>query len=228
MTTTPINPQIEASWLPLLQDTFQEPYFWGLKSFLQEERKQYTMYPAASNIFAAFNFTPVDTIKVVILGQDPYHGANQANGFSFSVPRSERIPPSLRNIYKEIQTNYGGEMPIHGDLTNWATQGVFLLNAILTVRANQAASHQGKGWEMFTNTVIQQISENTDKVVFLLWGKYAQDKAKYIDTNKHYILTSAHPSPLSAHNGFLGNEHFKKANAWLVAHEKTPIDWIVT
>jgi len=212
MSTTTI--QIESSWKIALQQEFEKPYFLELKQFLTAEKLAGKLiYPAGSLIFNAFNSTPFEAVKVVILGQDPYHGANQAHGLCFSVQHGIKPPPSLQNIYKELKNNYPDyKIPHHGCLQNWATQGVFLLNAILTVEANKPASHQKKGWEEFTNAVIQKISSERDDIIFLLWGNFAQQKANLIDEKKHIILKAAHPSPFSAYNGFFGCNHFIKTN----------------
>ena len=222
-----INPVIEESWKEALSSEFQQEYFISLKSFLQQEKKQYAIYPPGSAIFSAFNHTPVDKVKVVILGQDPYHGPGQAHGLCFSVPRGVAAPPSLVNIFKELNTELGIPIPNHGNLEKWADQGVLLLNATLTVRANQAGSHQKKGWEQFTDQVIRELSAKRTGLVFLLWGNYAKAKEALIDTTKHHVLKSAHPSPLSAYNGFFGCGHFLKANELLQQQGLTPIDWSI-
>lgn len=223
-----MNVNIEDSWKQALQTEFTKPYFQQLVEHIKlEKQTEQIIYPKGSNIFRAFNLTPLHNVKVVILGQDPYHNPNQAMGLSFSVPQGVGIPPSLMNIYKELNTDVGMPFPNHGDLTSWAMQGVLLLNAVLTVRANEPASHSKIGWINFTNKVIQIISEQTTNVVFLLWGKFAQEKISLIDSSKHLILKAAHPSPLSAHNGFLGCQHFSKANTYLVQHKKFPINWII-
>lgn len=222
-----INPAIETSWKTALRAEFELPYFAALKQFLIEEKQKYKIYPPGSMIFSAFNHTPFDKVKVVILGQDPYHGPGQAHGLCFSVPDRVKPPPSLMNIFKEIESDMGIRMPLSGNLVSWADQGVLLLNATLTVRASQAGSHQKKGWEQFTDSVIKAVSQNLDGVVFLLWGAYAQAKTPLIDAQKHFILKAAHPSPLSAHNGFFGCRHFSKANELLVKQGKTPIDWLI-
>ena len=196
-----------------------------LRSFYRQERASHTLYPAGQNIFSAFNKTPINEVKVVILGQDPYHGANQANGLCFSVNPGVKIPPSLKNIYKELNTDIGMNIPGFGDLSTWAEQGVLLLNSVLTVRAHEAASHKNKGWEKFTDAVIRGISNQTKDVIFILWGNYAKKKGQHIDTTKHHIITSAHPSPLSAHNGFLGSKPFSKTNSILNSLNKQPIEW---
>lgn len=218
-------PQIEESWLEALKDDFNSPYFHSLKQFLTKEKESYTIYPPGPKIFSAFNSTPLTSVRVVVIGQDPYHGPGQANGLCFSVPDEIAIPPSLLNIYKEINNDLGKKVPTSGNLEHWANQGVLLLNATLTVRANNAGSHQGKGWETFTDNVIKTVSDLRAGIVFLLWGKYAQDKQRLIDKNKHFILTAPHPSPLSAHRGFLGCKHFSKTNAILTANGLGEIDW---
>lgn len=223
--TTPINPQINEHWKQLLNNEFNSEYFRQLKEFLVQEKSQFRVYPAGQNIFTAFNLTPPENVKVVILGQDPYHGPGQAHGLSFSVPQGIAQPPSLVNIFKELHNDIGFSIPAHGNLEKWATEGVFLLNATLTVRAGQAGSHQKKGWEQFTDAVIRIISQSSNSVVFMLWGNYAKAKESLIDSSKHLILKSAHPSPLSAYNGFFGCKHFSKANEYLANHGKKPIDW---
>jgi uracil-DNA glycosylase len=219
--------ELEESWLNVLQEEFSKDYMIRLKQFLKEERNEgYTIYPKNSDIFNAFNHTPFTNLKAVILGQDPYHGTNQAHGLSFSVPKGINPPPSLKNIYKELAADIPGfVIPSHGELTEWADQGVMLLNATLTVRAGSPGSHQKKGWEIFTDTVIQKISEQKEGIVFLLWGKFAQAKAELIDAEKHHILKAAHPSPYSADSGFFGCRHFSKTNTFLEKEGKTPIDW---
>lgn len=221
-----VRPKIEASWLKVLEPAFNAPSFTLLKEFLVEERLKHTIYPNGDAIFSAYNFTPINDVKVVILGQDPYHNPKQANGFSFSVSQGISLPPSLKNIYKEISDDLGIEVSSsNGDLTAWAEQGVFLLNSILTVRANTPASHQKKGWEAFTDATIKAISEHQTGVVFLLWGKFAQAKKVLIDPTKHIILEAAHPSPFSAHSGFFGCKHFSKTNQILEQQGKTRINW---
>ena len=222
---TAISPQIEESWKAVLSDEFNKDYFLKLKQFLLDEKKRPAIYPNGKDIFNAFNYTPFAKVKVVILGQDPYHGNGQAHGLSFSVPKGIKSPPSLKNIFKELHGDLNFEIPNHGDLTTWAQQGVLLLNATLTVRAKQAASHQKKGWEQFTNRVIKEISDKKEGVVFLLWGRFAQDKEVLIDSTKHHILTAPHPSPFSAHSGFFGCKHFSKTNYLLSQQNKNPINW---
>lgn len=218
---------LEPGWLAVLQDEFEKDYMKSLKAFLQEEKQNgATVYPKGADIFNALNTTPFDQVKVVILGQDPYHGAGQAHGLSFSVQRGVAVPPSLKNIYKELETDIEGfKTPNHGHLTHWAEQGVLLLNATLTVRASEAASHQNRGWEIFTDEIIKALSTKREHLVFLLWGKYAQQKATLIDQKKHYVLTAAHPSPFSAYSGFFGSKHFSKANQLLIQNNLEPIDW---
>ncbi len=218
---------LHPSWLPALQDEFQKPYMLGLTKFLEQENEQGTIvYPKHSDVFNAFNLTPFNEVKVVILGQDPYHGAHQAHGLSFSVQMGVAIPPSLKNIYKELQADIPEfSMPSHGDLTSWAKQGVLLLNSTLTVRSNQPGSHQKMGWEQFTDQAIRALSEQREGLVFMLWGRHAQVKASLIDPKKHVVLTAAHPSPFSAYNGFFGCTHFSKANAYLLSKGEKPISW---
>ncbi len=219
--------QIEESWKKVLAPQFELPYFKALIQFLEAEKiKGKAIYPLAKNIFNAYNATPFQKVKVVIIGQDPYHGAGQAHGLCFSVQYGVKIPPSLKNIYKEIQENVPQfEIPNHGNLQTWTEQGVFLLNAILTVEANQPASHQKKGWEQFTDATITALSNNRNGLVFLLWGNFAQQKANLIDENKHLILRAAHPSPFSAHQGFFGCQHFSKVNEYLENQNLGKIDW---
>jgi len=221
-----MNVKIEASWKELLKDEFDQPYFRQIREHLKTEKAQgKTIYPPGSMIFNAFACTPVASLKVVILGQDPYHGPGQAMGLSFSVPRGIPAPPSLMNIFKELQEDVGVAIPDHGDLTHWASQGVLLLNAALTVRAGEPMSHAKIGWHVFTDHVISRISSVKKDLVFILWGKFAQEKIKLIDTGRHHILKSAHPSPLSATNGFFGCRHFSKTNTWLMKKGLDPIDW---
>ena len=217
--------KITEEWDEILDSEFSSENYSNLRNFLKTEYSNYTVYPSMYEIFNGLKLTPFKDIKVVILGQDPYHEEGQAMGLSFSVPKGEKIPPSLVNIYKEITSETGLSMPSHGDLTGWANQGVLLLNAVLTVRAHQANSHKGKGWENFTDAIIKKISSLKDGVVFLLWGRNARDKKAFIDTKKHLVLECAHPSPLSAYNGFFGCNHFNKTNEYLSNHNKTPIDW---
>jgi len=222
-----INPVIEESWRVKLYEEFASSYFVQLKAFLVEEKKKYAVYPPGPLIFNAFNFTPFNEVKVVILGQDPYHGQGQAHGLSFSVPEGIIQPPSLQNIFKEIQQDAGVPIPLHGNLTSWAQQGVLLLNATLTVRAKQPGSHQNKGWEHFTDAAIKKLSEEKENLVFLLWGNFAIAKRELIDTSRHLILTSPHPSPFSVHRGFFGNKHFSKTNQYLKERGRGEIDWRV-
>jgi len=220
-----IDPIIEGGWKSVLMDQFQSPYFTTLKEFLVEEKKKYTVYPPGRLIFNAFQHTPFEKVKVVILGQDPYHGKGQAHGLCFSVPPGVPKPPSLVNIFRELQSDLGTPLPEHGTLEKWADQGVLLINATLTVREGEAGSHQNKGWETFTNRVIEVVSQEKTGVVFLLWGRYAQAKASLIDENKHLLLKAAHPSPLSAYNGFFGCRHFSRTNEYLAQQGKSGIDW---
>jgi uracil-DNA glycosylase len=217
--------KINESWKEVLKEEFEKDYFVNLTSFVRQEYKGKTIYPKASNIFNAFNLCPFDKIKVVILGQDPYHEPNQAHGLCFSVLDPTPAPPSLKNIFKEINLDLGITPLESGDLTRWASQGVLLLNATLTVEAHKAGSHQGKGWEEFTDRVIFNLANRKSGLVFLLWGSYAQKKGEFIDQTKHLVLKSVHPSPLSAHRGFFGNHHFSQANNYLIAQGKLPIDW---
>ncbi len=224
-----VKPVIEESWLEVLQHEFEADYFANLKAFLVEERRQYTCFPKGKDIFAAFWHTPFHKVKVVILGQDPYHGEGQAHGLCFSVPQGVACPPSLINIFKEINADTGANIPATcGTLTGWAKQGVFLLNTTLTVRAHRAGSHYGHGWEQFTDSVISHLSEQRSGIVFLLWGNPAIAKSKLIDPTKHYILTAPHPSPLSAYRGFFGCRHFSKTNEILSAQGQEPINWAKT
>lgn len=222
------NIQIEESWKTVLSDEFNKPYFSELRQFLQNEKAaEKTIYPPGSLIFNAFNSTPFDKVRVVILGQDPYHGAGQAHGLCFSVQHGIKPPPSLVNIYKELKSDVGFEIPHHGNLQKWTTQGIFLLNAILTVEANQPASHQKSGWQEFTNVVIEKLSKEKEGLIFLLWGNFAQQKAVLIDEKKHTILKAPHPSPFSAHTGFFGCKHFSKTNEILKSRGEETIDWQV-
>ena len=224
---TQVNPQIEESWKEILMDEFNSDYFASLKEFLIDEKSKYTVYPPGQLIFNAFNRTPFNKLRVVLLGQDPYHGKGQAHGLCFSVPRGVAQPPSLVNIFKEINNDLGIPVPKSGNLEKWSDQGILLLNATLTVRANQAGSHQGKGWEIFTDNVIKRISEKKAGIIFILWGKYAQAKELLIDSQKHYILKAAHPSPFSAFSGFFGCRHFSKTNEILSRHGFPQINWSV-
>jgi uracil-DNA glycosylase len=217
--------KIETSWKKALHAEFEKPYFSSLSSFVREEYKSGICYPAPKLIFAAFDHCSFDKVKVVILGQDPYHGPGQANGLCFSVNEGVKSPPSLVNIFKEIKSDLGIDIPQSGNLNRWADQGVLLLNATLSVREHQAGSHQGKGWEIFTDAVVELVNARLEHVVFMLWGNYAQKKGAIIDRKKHLVLSSAHPSPLSAHNGFWGNHHFSGANEYLVRYKKVPIIW---
>lgn len=220
-----MNVQIEETWKEALMPEFSKDYFIRLTDFVRKEYHETTVYPPGKLIFNAFNLCPFDKVKVVIIGQDPYHGPGQAHGLCFSVNDGVQPPPSLVNIFKEINNDLGKPIPQSGNLTRWAKQGVLLLNATLTVRAHQAGSHQRQGWEEFTDAVIRKLAEEKSNLVFILWGVYAQKKGAFIDRNKHLVLTSVHPSPLSAHNGFFGNHHFSLANDYLVKNGKTAIDW---
>ena len=218
--------KIDASWKEVLHNEFEKEYFTRLTSFVKEEYAGPTpIYPPAKLIFNAFDHCPFNDVKVVILGQDPYHGAGQANGLCFSVNKGVAFPPSLMNIFKEIQSDMGTPIPQDGDLTRWSDQGVLLLNATLTVRASQAGSHQKRGWEEFTDAAIRELAERRENILFILWGSYAQKKGAFIDRSRHLVLTSPHPSPLSAYQGFFGNHHFSKANEYLVQHGKKEIVW---
>ena len=209
----------------MLKDQFESSYFVQLKEFLIDEKLHYRVFPSGKNIFAAFDLTPFDKVKVVILGQDPYHGVGQAHGLCFSVPDDVAQPPSLQNIFKELQNDLGLPIPKSGNLTQWAKQGVLLLNATLTVRAHMAGSHQNKGWEQFTDAAIAALNAQRMGLVFVLWGSYAQKKGAFIDESKHLVLKSVHPSPLSAHRGFFGNHQFSTINAYLTQQGQAPIDW---
>jgi uracil-DNA glycosylase len=220
------NVNIDPSWKKELAREFEQPYFAEIKQFiLAEKQKGKPIYPPGSQIFNAFNLTPFDKVKVVILGQDPYHGPGQAHGLSFSVPAGIKPPPSLVNIFKEIKSDLGIDQPSHGNLESWAKQGVLLLNAVLTVNDSEAASHKNAGWEKFTDAVIKTISDRREHIVFILWGRFAQNKEILIDTTKHCVIKSAHPSPLSAHAGFLGSKPFSKTNTYLREHGIKEIDW---
>ncbi len=217
--------EIEDSWKKSLTEVFERDFFKRLVYFVKDEYKHHRVYPSGNEILKSFNLCPLESVKVVLLGQDPYHGEGQAHGLAFSVKPGVPFPPSLLNILKEIKSDIGTDMPANGDLTRWADQGVFLLNATLTVRANQAGSHQNQGWEDFTDEVIRVISSHREHVVFLLWGSFAQKKAALIDPQKHLVLKAPHPSPLSAYRGFLGCRHFSQANSYLLAHGIEPIRW---
>ena len=220
-----MNVRIEESWKQKLTPEFEKEYFIKLTEFVRAEYASKTIYPPAKQIFNAFDHCPFDDVKVVIIGQDPYHGPGQAHGLCFSVAEGVPNPPSLQNIFKEIMSDLGKPMPANGDLTRWAHQGVLLLNATLTVQAHQAGSHQRKGWEEFTDAAIRLLAEEREHLVFILWGAYAQKKGAFIDRSKHLVLASAHPSPLSAYNGFFGNKHFSRTNEYLKAHGITEIEW---
>jgi len=223
---TEANVKLEESWKQALSGEFASPYMRDLKAFLLEEKQRgKSIFPTGPEYFRALDLTPLSDIKVVILGQDPYHGLGQAHGLCFSVRPGVRIPPSLVNIYKEMETDLGLAPPRHGFLESWAKQGVLLLNSVLTVEESRAASHQGKGWERFTDAVIRAVNDECSSVVFMLWGSYAQRKASFVDTTRHLVLKAVHPSPLSAHNGFFGCRHFSKANAFLESRGRTPVDW---
>lgn len=220
-----MNVRIEESWRERLQPEFDAPYFEQLTDFVRHEYATTRVYPPGREMFAAFEACPFERVKVVILGQDPYHEPGQAHGLCFSVNDGVPFPPSLQNIFKEIHDDIGTPIPMSGNLTRWANQGVLLLNATLTVRAHQAGSHQNKGWERFTDAVIHRLAEEREHLVFMLWGAYAQRKGEFIDRTKHLVLQSPHPSPLSAHRGFFGNHHFSRTNEYLVAHGMEPILW---
>lgn len=220
-----MNVQIEESWKAHLEPEFGKDYFRTLTEFVRHEYSEQTIYPPGKLIFNAFNLCPFDKVKVVIIGQDPYHGEGQAHGLCFSVNDGVPFPPSLVNIFKEIKNDTGADAPTTGNLTRWAEQGVLLLNATLTVRAHQAGSHQKRGWEAFTDAAIRVLAEQKERLVFILWGAYAQRKGEFIDRNKHLVLASAHPSPLSAYNGFYGNKHFSQTNDYLRAQGKEEIKW---
>lgn len=217
--------KIEQSWKELLSAEWDKDYFIRLTDFVRNEYRTKSIFPPASKIFAAFDACPADNVKVVILGQDPYHDVGQANGLCFSVNPGIQQPPSLINIFKEIHDDIGKEIPSSGDLSHWAKQGVLLLNATLTVEAHKAGSHQGKGWEEFTDEVIMRLAQDKSELVFLLWGSYAIKKGAFIDRTKHLVLTSPHPSPLSAYRGFFGNKHFSRTNEYLISKGKEPINW---
>lgn len=217
---------LNSEWREVLKDEFQKDYFLKLQKFLQSEAvAKKTIFPKANDYFAALNLTSIDQVKVVILGQDPYHGPDQAHGLCFSVPAEVKLPPSLRNIYKELQNDLGHPIAKHGDLTKWAKQGVLLLNSVLTVEQSQAASHQGKGWEILTDRIIEVLNRQNRSLVFVLWGSYAQKKGQYIDRNRHLVLEAVHPSPLSAHRGFFGTKPFSKINQHLKTNGEQEIQW---
>lgn len=220
--------KLEASWLAVLQPEFDKDYMKTLKAFLVEEQKSHTVYPPNSEIFSAFDHTPFDKVRVVILGQDPYHGPGEAHGLSFSVKKGIRVPPSLRNIYKELKSDIGIQPPKHGHLIEWANQGVLLLNTVLTVRHKSANSHQKKGWECFTDKAIQELSDRRENIVFILWGSKAKAKLSLIDQDKHHIIQSGHPSPLAVRHGFFGSKPFSKTNIFLQSIGQTAIDWSLT
>jgi len=219
--------RLEPSWKARLAGEFEQPYMQNLRQFLLGRKKnRAVIYPPGEQIFNAMNSTPFAEVKVIILGQDPYHGPGQAHGLCFSVMNGVAVPPSLVNIYKEIQQDLGGQPPANGNLQRWANQGVLLLNAVLTVERGQAGAHQGKGWERFTDCIISELNEGRDGLVFMLWGSYAKKKGDHIDRKRHLVLTAPHPSPLSAHRGFYGCRHFSKANAWLQQQDQAAIDWV--
>ena len=220
-----MNVKIEDSWKQVLADEWSKDYFIKLTNFVRNEYATSQIFPPGREIFAAFDATPFNEVKVVIIGQDPYHDVNQANGLCFSVRDGIPFPPSLLNIFKEIESDLGTPLPASGDLTRWARQGVLLLNSTLTVRAHSAGSHQNKGWEQFTDEVILQLAQRKENLVFILWGSYAIKKGAFINRMKHLVLTSPHPSPLSAYRGFFGNKHFSQANKYLIEHGKQPIEW---
>lgn len=217
--------KLETSWKQLLQDEFDQPYFKTLTDFVKKEYLTTIVYPPPKFIFNTLDSVPVEKVKVVILGQDPYHGDGQAHGLSFSVPDNIPLPPSLQNIYQEIRSDLKIETPLSGNLTRWSEQGVLLLNATLTVKAHQAGSHQNKGWENFTDAIIRHLASKRDHLIFILWGAYAQKKGSFIDPNKHLVIKSPHPSPLSAYNGFFGSQPFSRTNQYLLSHQVAPINW---
>ncbi len=220
-----MNVRLEPSWKKILEDEFEKPYFLDLTAFVRSEYRNKTVFPPAKLIFAALDSLPFEEVKVVILGQDPYHGPGQAHGLSFSVPDGVKSPPSLQNIYKEIETDLGHPTHASGNLEHWTKQGVLLLNATLTVAANSPGSHQNKGWETFTDAIIRALAERKTHLVFILWGNYAQKKGAFIDTGKHLVIKSPHPSPFSAHSGFFGSRPFSRTNQYLLEHGLTPIEW---
>ncbi len=216
---------MKTDWNPLLKQEFGKPYWKELQQYVYEERKQFKVFPENEEVFTAFHLTSFSDVKVLILGQDPYHGDGQAHGLSFSVKEGIAVPPSLRNIYKELKSDLGIDIPNHGNLGAWALQGVLLLNATLTVRAHQAGSHQGKGWETFTDQVIRQVNRKKEKTVFILWGAFARKKKDLIDLSQHHVIESSHPSPLSAHRGFFGSRPFSEANRVLMGAGREPVNW---
>ena len=220
-----LSPKIHTSWLEVLMPEFQKDYFMALKQFLVDEKSKYRIYPPGSQIFSAYNHTPFNQVKVVIIGQDPYHGYGQANGLSFSVSDGVTPPPSLKNIFKELHEDTGAIIPQSGNLEKWADRGVLMLNTVLTVREKQPGSHRNQGWENFTDATIKTLSEAQENLVFILWGKFAQSKKELIDPSKHHIIESAHPSPYSASNGFFGSRPFSKTNQYLESVGKDPINW---
>lgn len=221
--------KLEPGWRSALKAEFEKPFMTNLRAFLKSELdKKKSIYPKPSEFFAAFNTTPLDNVKVVILGQDPYHGPGQAHGLCFSVREGIDFPPSLLNIFKELQTDVGFKIPEHGCLTQWAEQGVLLLNATLSVEAGKAGSHQKRGWEEFTDAAVRYLNEKRENLVFILWGSYAQKKGEFIDTKKHLVIKSPHPSPLSSHRGFFGSKPFSKTNAYLQKHGIKPVDWQIS
>ncbi|MFN3916956.1 MAG: uracil-DNA glycosylase [Flavobacteriales bacterium] len=220
-----INPKIDSSWLKKLENEFSSDYFTELKNTLVNERRTYTIFPPGNEIFRAFDCTPFEKVKAIIIGQDPYHGKGQANGLCFAVKKDIKLPPSLKNIYKELEDDIGIKPTTHGDLTAWALSGVLMLNAVLTVRESSPGSHQNIGWERFTDSIIRKLSNEKENLVFILWGKFAQAKESLIDEKKHLILKAAHPSPFSAHNGFFGCKHFSKTNSFLKEKNIEPINW---
>ena len=227
MATSTLEFRMTTDWNPLLRDQFSEGYFKDLEGFVADERRRHEVYPAPENVFAALHATSYADTKVLILGQDPYHGPGQAHGLCFSVQHGVAVPPSLRNIHKELHADTGVPIPSHGNLTAWAERGVLMLNATLTVRAGQAGSHQGHGWETFTDRLIEVVNDKTDSVVFILWGAYARKKKSLITGAHHTVIEGPHPSPLSAHNGFFGSRPFSRTNEALVAHGREPIDWSI-
>ena len=226
MAENDVDVKIEPSWKKVLHDEFDKEYFKQLKEFVRAEYQHAIIYPPPKNIFRAFELTPFDTVEVVILGQDPYHGPSQANGLCFAVHEDVRPPPSLQNIFKELESDLGKKPDLSTELESWAKQGVLLLNATLTVKAHTAGSHQGKGWEQFTDAAIRALSDEREHLVFILWGNYAKAKGAHIDRSKHCVIESVHPSPFSAYSGFFGSKPFSKANAYLETHNKKKIDWL--